>query len=96
MRATGIIRRVDDFGRINIPKNIREEMEYKTGTPIEFFIDIIVSNLSLLFIYIIPLYLLDLAPDVISLCNSTLIRYWCAILSTSNLDASKILSTSII
>ena len=39
MRATGIIRRVDDFGRINIPKSIREEMEYRTGTPIEFFID---------------------------------------------------------
>lgn len=39
MRATGIIRRVDDLGRINIPKNIREEMEYGTGTPVEFFID---------------------------------------------------------
>lgn len=39
MRATGIIRRVDDLGRINIPKNIREEMEYRAGTPIEFFID---------------------------------------------------------
>lgn len=39
MRATGIIRHVDDFGRINIPKNIREEMGYRTGTPVEFFID---------------------------------------------------------
>ena len=39
MRATGIIRRIDNFGLINIPKSIREEMEYRAGTPVEFFID---------------------------------------------------------
>lgn len=39
MKATGIIRRVDDLGRIMIAKDIRRQLEIKEGEPMEFFID---------------------------------------------------------
>ena len=39
MRATGIVRRVDDLGRIVIPKEIRRTMGIKEGDPLEMFID---------------------------------------------------------
>lgn len=34
-RATGIIRRVDDLGRVVIPKELRDAMGIKEGTPLE-------------------------------------------------------------
>lgn len=42
MRATGVIKRLDDLGRIHIPKNIRErlfgaETDYGTGQPFEVY-----------------------------------------------------------
>ena len=37
MRTTGIVRRVDDLGRIVIPKEIRRNMGIKDGSPFEFF-----------------------------------------------------------
>lgn len=37
MKVTGIIRRVDDFGRIVIPKVVRREMGITEGTPLELF-----------------------------------------------------------
>ena len=39
MRATGIVRRLDDLGRIVIPKEIRRSMGVKEGDPLEMFID---------------------------------------------------------
>lgn len=39
MRATGIVRRIDDLGRIAIPKEIRRAMKIKEGDPLEIFID---------------------------------------------------------
>lgn len=39
MRATGIIRRVDDLGRIVIPKSIREQLSIEAGEPLELFIE---------------------------------------------------------
>ena len=39
MRATGIVRRIDDLGRIVIPKDIRKTMGIKDGDPFEIFID---------------------------------------------------------
>lgn len=39
MKATGIIRRVDDLGRIVIPKEIRRSMGIREGEPMEIFID---------------------------------------------------------
>lgn len=39
MLTTGAIRRVDDLGRIVIPKDIRRRLRIKEGTPMEFFIE---------------------------------------------------------
>ena len=37
MIATGIVRRVDDLGRIVIPKEIRRNLRIKEGDPLELF-----------------------------------------------------------
>lgn len=37
MKATGIIRRVDDLGRVVIPKEIRRTMGIKEGDPLEIY-----------------------------------------------------------
>ena len=37
MRATGIIRRIDDLGRIVIPKRVREQYEIEEGEAFEIF-----------------------------------------------------------
>lgn len=37
MKASGIIRRIDDLGRVVIPKEIRNSLGLKEGTPLEFF-----------------------------------------------------------
>lgn len=35
MKATGIVRRIDDLGRVVIPKEIRRTLRIKEGTPME-------------------------------------------------------------
>ena len=37
MRATGIIRRIDDLGRVVIPKEIRKSMNIREGDPLEIY-----------------------------------------------------------
>lgn len=39
MKATGIVRRIDDLGRIVIPKEIRRTMRIQEGDPLEIFTD---------------------------------------------------------
>ena len=39
MRAMGIVRRIDDLGRVVIPKEIRRAMNIREGDPLEIFID---------------------------------------------------------
>ena len=39
MITTGIVRRVDDLGRIVIPREIRRIMKIHEGDPLEIFID---------------------------------------------------------
>jgi AbrB family looped-hinge helix DNA binding protein len=39
MRATGIVRRVDDLGRVVIPKEIRRSMGIKEGEPLEIYLE---------------------------------------------------------
>lgn len=38
IRPTGIVRRLDDFGRVVIPRRIRSAIEWKESDLIEFFI----------------------------------------------------------
>ena len=38
MKATGIVRRVDDLGRIVIPKEIRRNLGIHEGDPLEIFL----------------------------------------------------------
>ena len=37
MKATGIVRRIDDLGRIVIPKEIRRTMRIREGDPLEIY-----------------------------------------------------------
>ena len=37
MKATGIVRRIDDLGRIVIPKEIRKTMHIRESDPLEIF-----------------------------------------------------------
>ena len=39
MKATGIIRRVDDLGRVVIPKEIRRSMGIREGEPLEIYLE---------------------------------------------------------
>lgn len=39
MKTTGIVRRIDDIGRILIPKTIRQKFNIKEGDALELFID---------------------------------------------------------
>jgi AbrB family transcriptional regulator (stage V sporulation protein T) len=39
MKATGIIRRIDDLGRVVIPKEIRRSLKIHEGDPLEIFIE---------------------------------------------------------
>ena len=37
MKATGIVRRIDDLGRVVIPREIRKTLRIKEGDPMEIF-----------------------------------------------------------
>ena len=39
MKATGIVRKIDDLGRIVIPKEIRKNLRIREGDPLEIFIE---------------------------------------------------------
>lgn len=39
MKATGIVRRIDDLGRVVIPKEIRRTMRLQEGDPLEIYIN---------------------------------------------------------
>lgn len=39
MKVTGIVRRIDDLGRVVIPKELRKKLNIKEGDPLEYFID---------------------------------------------------------
>jgi transcriptional pleiotropic regulator of transition state genes len=38
MKATGIVRRIDDLGRVVIPKELRHTMGIAEGDPLEVFV----------------------------------------------------------
>ena len=39
MKAAGIVRRIDDLGRVAIPKEIRRNLKIREGDPLEIFIE---------------------------------------------------------
>ena len=39
MKATGIVRRIDDLGRVVVPKEIRRMLRIREGDPLEIFTD---------------------------------------------------------
>lgn len=39
MKPIGIVKRIDDLGRILLPKNLRDSMHIKTDDPFELFVD---------------------------------------------------------
>lgn len=47
MKATGIIRRVDDLGRIVLPKELRQTMGIRAGDHMEIYTD--ANNMQMLY-----------------------------------------------
>jgi len=39
MKATGIVRRIDDLGRVVIPKTVLKALKLKEGDPMEIFLE---------------------------------------------------------
>lgn len=39
MKCTGIVRKVDEFGRISLPAEMRKTMGLDEKAPVEFFVD---------------------------------------------------------
>lgn len=39
MKATGVVRRIDDLGRVVIPKEIRRAMKIREGDPLELYVE---------------------------------------------------------
>jgi len=51
LKATGVVRRIDDLGRVVIPKEIRKTLRIKEGDPLEATLEqlrIITESLKLL------------------------------------------------
>ena len=65
MKATGIVRRIDDLGRVVIPKEIRRTMRIREGDPLEIFTD---KNGEVIFKKYSPLG--ELATFSTDLCES--------------------------
>ena len=38
MKATGIVRRIDDLGRVVIPKEVRQQLGIREGDPLELYL----------------------------------------------------------
>ncbi len=51
LKATGVVRRIDDLGRVVIPKEIRKTLRIKEGDPLETTLEqlrIIADSLKML------------------------------------------------
>lgn len=60
MKTTGIIRRIDDLGRVIIPKEIRRTMRIREGDPLEIYLD----NASVCFKPYTPLGSIELVNKI--------------------------------
>lgn len=78
MKATGIVRRIDDLGRVVIPKEIRRTMRIREGDPLEIYTD----SEGRLSLKSIPLSAsCQASPDSMLRCctKTAAIRWWSAI-----------------
>lgn len=39
MKSTGIVRKIDELGRITLPSEVRKALDFSTKDPIEIFLD---------------------------------------------------------
>ncbi len=76
MKATGIVRRIDDLGRVVIPKEIRRTMRIREGDPLEIFTD---RNGEVIFKKYSPLGELASFADDISSTVAKTTGFTCAI-----------------
>lgn len=63
MKATGIVRRIDDLGRVVIPKDIRRTMNIREGDPLEVFTD---RDGCIIFKKYVPNNLADISQQIVS------------------------------
>ena len=40
MKSTGIVRNIDELGRIVVPKEIRRKMDIASSDPVEIYVDV--------------------------------------------------------
>ena len=66
MKATGIVRRVDDLGRIVIPKEIRRTLRIREGDPLEIYTE---KDGGVIFRKYSPMG--DLQPFAAQMCESS-------------------------
>ena len=82
MKATGIVRRIDDLGRIVIPKEIRKTFHIKESDPMEIFIngegEIILKKYS-------PMG--EMSSFAKQYTDSLAISLWCSVHSISTCSA---------
>ena len=82
MRATGVVRRIDDLGRIVIPKEIRRNLRIRDGESMEIFVDdssIVLKKFSIMgnvdeyaFLICSTLYSISHKGVVITDCDSVI------------------------
>ena len=68
MKATGIIRRIDDLGRVVIPKEIRRAMKIREGDPLEIYTE---NNGTVCFRKYSPIGEMDL-DTIKTICDTSL------------------------
>ncbi len=84
MKATGIVRRIDDLGRVVIPKEIRRTMRIREGDPLEIYTD---KDGGVIFKKYSPIT--DLSSHASDLCASlySASGLYCAVCDSDNVIA---------
>lgn len=74
MKATGVVRRIDDLGRIVIPKEIRRNLRIRDGESLEIFVDnndIVLKKFSIM--RNIDVYASNLVESLYSLLKKSIV-----------------------
>ena len=71
MKTTGVVRRIDDLGRIVIPKEIRRNLRIKDGESLEIFVE---NEMIALKKYSSMNDLSDICKDLVNTINQTLAK----------------------